>query len=146
MKLRFRAICAVAACLVASALVTLADTTPPTTKPDSKGTAYLFTYFVGNGEDGLHPAASDDGYKFEATHGGKSFLTPTVGESKLMRDPCIVRGPRRHVSHGLDDGVAGEDDRLRVVEGPDHVVGAARDTGHGRRARCDQLLGPGDRL
>lgn len=55
--------------------------------------AYLFTYFVGNGEDGLHLASSEDGYRWEALKKGKSFLTPEVGESKLMRDPCITRGP-----------------------------------------------------
>ena len=55
--------------------------------------AYLFTYFIGNGEDGLHLAASTDGYHWEALNEGKSYLTPKVGESKLMRDPCIARGP-----------------------------------------------------
>lgn len=54
---------------------------------------YLFSYFVGNGEDGLHLAASADGYKWETLKGGKSFLTPNVGKSKLMRDPCLLCGP-----------------------------------------------------
>lgn len=61
--------------------------------PPDLDTAYLFTYFIGNGEDGLHLAWSKDGYKWDALKGGKSFLTPVVGESKLMRDPCVVRGP-----------------------------------------------------
>jgi len=56
-------------------------------------TAYLFAYFVKNGEDGLHLAASADGYTYEALNDGKSYLTPLVGESKLMRDPCLLRGP-----------------------------------------------------
>lgn len=56
-------------------------------------TAYLFSYFVGNGEDGLHLAWSRDGLTWEALNEGRSVLTPQVGESKLMRDPCIVRGP-----------------------------------------------------
>ncbi len=56
-------------------------------------TAYLFTYFTKNGEDGLHLAWSADGYKWEKLNGGKSYLPPTVGRSKLMRDPCVVRGP-----------------------------------------------------
>lgn len=55
--------------------------------------AYLFTYFTKNGEDGLHLAASDDGYRWHKLNGGNSYLTPKVGKSKLMRDPCIVRGP-----------------------------------------------------
>jgi hypothetical protein len=54
---------------------------------------YLFTYFIGNGEDGLHLAASDDGYHWDKLGGGKSYLAPKVGKSRLMRDPCIVRGP-----------------------------------------------------
>ena len=61
--------------------------------PPDLDNAYLFSYFVGNGEDGLHLASSRNGYKWEALNDGKSFLTPTVGESKLMRDPCLLRGP-----------------------------------------------------
>ena len=59
-------------------------------KPD---TACLFTYFIGNGEDGLHLAWSRDGLTWEALGGGKSYLAPTVGNSKLMRDPCVAIGP-----------------------------------------------------
>jgi predicted GH43/DUF377 family glycosyl hydrolase len=55
--------------------------------------SYLFSYFLGNGESGLHLAWSSDGLKWEALNEGKSFLTPKVGKSKLMRDPCITRGP-----------------------------------------------------
>jgi len=55
--------------------------------------AYLFSYFPGNGADGLHLAASRDGYHWEALRGGASFLAPAVGPTKLMRDPCIARGP-----------------------------------------------------
>ena len=52
---------------------------------------YLFTYFTKNGEDGLHLAWSTDGYTWERLNGGKPYLAPTVGKSKLMRDPCAVR-------------------------------------------------------
>ncbi|WP_432382159.1 glycoside hydrolase family 43 protein [Duganella sp. P38] len=55
--------------------------------------AYLFTYFIGNGEDGLHLAASRDGYRWDKLGQGRSFLKPEVGTARLMRDPCIVRGP-----------------------------------------------------
>jgi hypothetical protein len=55
------------------------------------GKVWLFSYFRGNGEDGLHLAYSRDGYSFTALNIDKSFLTPTVGVSKLMRDPCIIR-------------------------------------------------------
>lgn len=56
-------------------------------------TGYLFTYFTRNGEDGLHLAWSADGYRWEKLNDGKSYLAPVVGRSKLMRDPCVVRGP-----------------------------------------------------
>jgi hypothetical protein len=55
--------------------------------------AYLFAYFTKNGEDGLHLAASSDGYRWDKLNGGNSYLTPSVGARKLMRDPCIARGP-----------------------------------------------------
>jgi polygalacturonase len=56
-----------------------------------KEKVYLFSYFKGNGEDGLHLAYSRDGYNFTALNTDKSFLTPSVGVSKLMRDPCVIR-------------------------------------------------------
>jgi alpha-L-arabinofuranosidase len=56
-------------------------------------TVYLFSYFRDNGQDGLHLAWSLDGLKWEAVNGGKSLLTPEVGKSKLMRDPCVTQGP-----------------------------------------------------
>jgi hypothetical protein len=54
---------------------------------------YLFSYFKGNGEDGLHFAVSSDGLKWEALKNDESFLVPTVGKDKLMRDPSILFGP-----------------------------------------------------
>ncbi len=54
---------------------------------------YLFTYFTGNGQDGLHLAWSEDGYRWEALGEGRSFLKPQVGKDKLMRDPCATLGP-----------------------------------------------------
>ena len=57
-----------------------------------KDDAYLFSYFMGNGEDGLHLAYSYDGLKWETLNNNKSFLKPTVGSDKLMRDPCIIIG------------------------------------------------------
>jgi hypothetical protein len=61
-----------------------------------KEKVYLFSYFRGNGEDGLHLAYSRDGYNFTALNNDMSFLTPSVGVSKLMRDPCVIR---------TDDGI-----------------------------------------
>jgi len=57
----------------------------------SKEKVYLFSYFKGNGEDGLHLAYSSDGLTFTSLNNDKSFLKPVVGISKLMRDPCIIR-------------------------------------------------------
>ena len=54
---------------------------------------YLFSYFVGKSEDGLHLAYSYDGLKWEALNNNQSFLKPEVGKDKLMRDPSICQGP-----------------------------------------------------
>lgn len=59
----------------------------------SEADVYLFSYFMGNGEDGLHIASSRDGLHWEALNGGKSLLQPEVGQDQLMRDPCIIKGP-----------------------------------------------------
>ncbi|MCT4646169.1 MAG: glycoside hydrolase family 43 protein [Carboxylicivirga sp.] len=53
----------------------------------------FFSYFKGNGEDGLHLAYSEDGYQWNTLKNDESFLQPEVGESVLMRDPCIIYGP-----------------------------------------------------
>jgi len=53
---------------------------------------YLFSYFTDNGQGGLHMAYSHDGLKWEALKDGKSWVTPTVGNDKLMRDPYILQG------------------------------------------------------
>jgi predicted GH43/DUF377 family glycosyl hydrolase len=55
--------------------------------------AYLYSYFINNGADGLHLAYSHDGYNWKTLKNNKSFLTPTIGNDKLMRDPCIIYGP-----------------------------------------------------
>ena len=49
-------------------------------------------YFNNNGEDGLHLAYSHDGLNWLALKHDSSFVTPTVSNDKLMRDPCIIRG------------------------------------------------------
>jgi len=58
----------------------------------SQKEVYLFSYFVDNGQDGLHFAYSTDGLKWTPLNEGKSYLAPTVGKDKLMRDPCILQG------------------------------------------------------
>lgn len=57
-----------------------------------KKEVYLFSFFQGNGEDGLHLAYSYDGMKWKALRNNQSFLTPTAGKDKLMRDPCVIQG------------------------------------------------------
>jgi hypothetical protein len=54
---------------------------------------YLFSYFKGNGEDGLHLAHSTDGLHWTALNRDRSFLRPMIDKDRLMRDPSIVRGP-----------------------------------------------------
>jgi hypothetical protein len=53
---------------------------------------FLFSYFTGNGEDGLHFARSEDGARWTRVASGRAFLAPAVG-TKLLRDPSVVRGP-----------------------------------------------------
>lgn len=60
--------------------------------PPAVGEPYVFSYFKGNGEDGLHLAFSTDGLTWTTLKDDQSFLTPQVG-TKLMRDPCICQGP-----------------------------------------------------
>lgn len=88
----------------------------------AKAQAFLFSYFTGNGEDGLHFARSEDGARWRQVAGGRSFLAPAVG-TRLMRDPSIVRGPddRFHLvwttgwwDHGF--GVAHSSDLVRWSE------------------------------
>ena len=57
------------------------------------GPCLVFSYFTGNGEDGLHLAFSFDGLHFRVLNDGRSLLTPQAGRDRLMRDPCIIRGP-----------------------------------------------------
>jgi beta-xylosidase len=82
------------AVIVALAFVLSASAVAQQLQQPSSSTAatYLFAHFIGNGEDGLHFAASADGLTWTPAGNGRSFLTPAVG-SKLMRDPSIVRGP-----------------------------------------------------
>ena len=54
---------------------------------------YLFSYFTGNGEDGLHFAYSNDGLTWLTLNEGKSYLAPMIGKDKLMRDPSICQSP-----------------------------------------------------
>ncbi|MDD1450386.1 hypothetical protein NHF48_004290 [Sphingomonas sp. H160509] len=65
---------------------------PARTAPDD---VFLLSYFTDKdeGREGLKLARSDDGYVFRALGNGRGFLTPMVGENRLMRDPNLVQGP-----------------------------------------------------
>lgn len=56
----------------------------------AQDSVYLFSYFKGNGEDGLHLAASTDGLQWQALRNDQSWLQPQLSKDKLMRDPCII--------------------------------------------------------
>jgi hypothetical protein len=53
---------------------------------------YLFSYFTGEGEDGLRLALSENGLTWRPVDGGRPLLRPDVG-SRLMRDPHLSLGP-----------------------------------------------------
>ena len=62
--------------------------------------AYVFSYFNDIPEGGrrgeaagLRLAVSDDAKHWTPLNGGHPVLVPKVGADKLMRDPCICRGP-----------------------------------------------------
>ena len=56
---------------------------------DAATDRYVFSYFKGNGEDGLHLAYSEDGLRWRALDGDSQLFKPTVGKEKLTRDPSI---------------------------------------------------------
>ncbi|MEL0456055.1 glycoside hydrolase family 43 protein [Flavobacteriaceae bacterium SZ-1-7] len=56
----------------------------------SKKEAYLFTSFREPATEGLYLTYSEDGYNWKDLKG--PYLEPEAGDSKIMRDPSIVRG------------------------------------------------------
>jgi hypothetical protein len=61
---------------------------------DLPETCYLFAYFYHDREgEGFRLAWSADGYDFKMLNEGRSYLTPTAGENRLMRDPHLYRAP-----------------------------------------------------
>jgi hypothetical protein len=52
---------------------------------------FLFSYFVGEGEDGLHVAYSADALTWTPLNGGRPLLAPAIG-SAVMRDPALFAG------------------------------------------------------
>lgn len=60
--------------------------------PVEGDSVFAFSYFKGNGEDGLHLAYSQNGFDWVALNNDQSFLKPALSKDRLMRDPCIIRG------------------------------------------------------
>jgi hypothetical protein len=90
----------------------------------AESSAFLFSYFTGNGEDGVHLAYSRDGVTWLPLNHGRSVITPAVVGSgrgwqdwsttaALMRDPSILRGP---------DGVF---HMVWTISWNDHAIGVA---------------------
>ena len=69
-----------------------AETTMTAENRLSTAPCYLFAYFKGNGEDGLHLALSRNGYQWTALREDRPFLVPHVGNG-IIRDPFILHGP-----------------------------------------------------
>ncbi len=72
-------------------ILLLSACTAKQTSTTDNNEVYLFSYFLENGNDGLHLAYSTDGLTWEALNNGDAILAPQVGEGKLMRDPSIVQ-------------------------------------------------------
>lgn len=82
------------ALLLFAPLLRAADPAASAPAPALPATCYLFAYFYHDREgEGFRLAWSADGYRFEMLNGGRSYLAPTAGENKLMRDPCLYQGP-----------------------------------------------------
>lgn len=64
------------------------------TRPSEEESAWLFSYFTDQ-NSGLRLAYSYDGLTWTAIEkaDGTSFLTPVIGDDRLMRDPSICQGP-----------------------------------------------------
>lgn len=62
---------------------------------------FLFSYFTNSddGQSGMRLAVSDDGLSYRPINHGKPLLQPGVGESKLMRDPFLLKDPHRDLYH-----------------------------------------------
>ena len=100
-KRRMRALTIVLVCAVAACA---RGGSTPAAAPSAEKPAYLFSYFRGNGDDGVHLAWSADGITWSALNGGKSVITPAItgdgigwqdwnSKGTLMRDPSIIYGP-----------------------------------------------------
>ena len=76
-------------------LLTFLTSCEPAKSADDELSAYLFTYFTGNGpgEEAIHFAVSTDGYNFRALNDNQPILdSKQISTSGGVRDPHILRG------------------------------------------------------
>jgi hypothetical protein len=89
---------------LALALLASACSHPAPRSPAPSDTAFLFSYFTRNGEDGVHLAWSRDGVTWLSLNQGRPIISPAVmgrgigwqewnTTAALMRDPSIRYGP-----------------------------------------------------
>ena len=77
---------------VTGLLVAISFLVPDSLRASGEPPFYLFSYFKGNGESGMHLASSRDGLEWKSLANGKPFLTSKLADG-LIRDPSIVQGP-----------------------------------------------------
>ena len=120
-----------AALLLALAVGACANASPPASAlPASGSPAYLFSYFRGTGDDGVHLATSADGITWTALNGGRAVITPAItgdgigwqdwnSRAALMRDPSIIYGPDKEFH--MVWTVAWTDHGIGVAHSPDLI-------------------------
>ena len=102
---------------------------------------FLFSYFIGNGEDGLHLARSSNGYMWEALGWRQELPRAEGGQVEPDARSVPARRPRRHISPAVEQQLGQPHHRLRLFQRPAPLVGAAGDWRHGARAPGAELLG-----
>ena len=107
----------------------------------SNKTTYLFSYFKGNGEDGLHLAWSADGLKWESLKNDQSFFTTRRGHLQTDARPMYHPRARWFVSHGLDEWLDGTGHWLRVFPRPHYLDGTTVPQSDGPRTNDQKHLG-----
>lgn len=95
--------------------------------PELPETCFLFAFFYHDREaEGFRLAWSADGYIFAPLNGGRSYLTPTAGEHKLMRDPAIFRDDAGRFHLVWTTGWTGQD--IGYASSPDLIHWSAQQT------------------
>ena len=137
-------------CAILTTVATLSVGVRVTTAADSAGTGhapassescFLFSYFIGNGEDGLHLAHSTDGYKWEV-RSREERASGAEGRQVQADARSLPAAARRHFSVGLDRQRKRPDHRARFLPGPAALVGTAGHWRYGARAPAINCWAP----